>query len=777
MAAGGPLAAPQTLTISASGSAQMLWTAAASADAPWLSLSSGSGTTPASVRVNLEDWTAESMAPGAYTGKITFTSSGVSPAVVSVILIVLPRLPPPYFSYIAPPQGCTNPGGYPDPALCTVPDENPPGSFTPPTLGGSYADQNFGANVKVLTGTGIYHTYSANNPLSAHNQYLMTFPADGSFNVIDAATGQMLYARVPANQNFVWDSDNDSVYYYPSRAAFIKHDLSSGVETTLVDYSKDGHNFTSIARGGTSGASKDNWISFFAPGEKQVCALNLAAVKTYCADYGSIPGMPIGSVDYVLDSKGVDKATGKRYVILVADVNPAIYSINTASGKLDLEYRGPEDPDGNGNHDNVCDPGERCMYPSHADTLEDSAGVQYLVFSSFSNHPCEVSTSTYELSKGLTIMQPTELGGGRRKVMTLWKCPFPNTNGGTDDHVGCARKAPFCVISTVAPFRSASDPPLRFPHATEIIVMRENGLEIRRLAQSRSVRFKEGGDDAYWAEPRAAISSDGTLVVADSNFGIRGGVRVTVIGTGFTKPQPAILNSANLFPGIAPGGYATLFGAGLATCTASADYQNLPFTLCGTGVTFNGIPAPLTYASPEQINVLVPRSLSPVSDAAVSVTVAGADTPVQTKVPLANVAEEAPAIFSYTLADGVARAVVQNAAYVLNGPAGAGASTTPARLGEAQIVWANALGPTTAAIADGITAPLNMLVRTQRPVEVFVNGVSQTVQFAGLAPGYSGVYQINVDLNPETPVFSEGSNYIWLRVNGIESSQLAISLQ
>jgi len=33
--------------------------------------------------------------------------------------------------------------------------------------------------------------------------------------------------------------------------------------------------------------------------------------------------------------------------------------------------------------------------------------------------------------------------------------------------------------------------------------------------------------------PRAAISNDGSLVVADSNFGVRGGVRVTLILTGY----------------------------------------------------------------------------------------------------------------------------------------------------------------------------------------------------------------------------------------------------
>jgi len=266
--------------------------------------------------------------------------------------------------------------------------------------------------------------------------------------------------------------------------------------------------------------------------------LDLNSVRTYCADYGKVPGIPYGEIDYTLDSKGIDKTSGKRYVILVAKfAPPGVYSVNMKTGKLDLEFRGPEDPESNGNHDGVCDPGERCMNPSHSDTLEDSVGTQYLVFDSQTQSPCEVSTATYQLNKGTSILQQVELGGGKKKVLSLWRCPFPNTNGGTDEHIGCAKNAPFCVISTVSPFRSASDPPLRFPHANEIIVMRENGVEIRRLAQSRSVRFKEAGDAAYWSMPRAAISNDGSLVVSDSNFGVAAGVRVTLITTGFGKAK------------------------------------------------------------------------------------------------------------------------------------------------------------------------------------------------------------------------------------------------
>lgn len=531
MVTGGPSALPQKVSIAGTNaSPPVQWTAAVTGDAPWLVLSAATGTTPSTLLLSLVPWRAAGQPPGTYPAKIAFSANGKPQASVDVTWTVVPRIPDPTYTYPSGPHGCTQPAGYPDPALCTVPDEKPPGAFQPPPIGGSYVDPNFGGTVRIMGPPDYVHTYSNNNPLSAHNKYLMAF-SDGAFFVIDVATHRFVYSRIPGNQDFFWDSYDDEVYYYPAGSRFIRHNLHSGKETTVVDYARGSHRFTLLKRGGTTASSKDNWISFYAPNEQQVCALDIGSAQTYCASYAGVyPG-----IDYVLDAKGVDKASGKRYVIVVATAGSAMaaYSVNLAAQKLDLEYRGPEEADSKGNHDGICDPGEKCMMAGHSDTFEDAAGGQFLIFSTFTEMPCEVSISTYQLNRGMQVNQPVELGGGRRKILSLWQCPFPNDRQGTDEHIGCAKNAPFCVISTVPPYRTQSEPPVRFPHATEIMVMRGNGLELRRLAESRSVRFMEEGDEAYWAEPRAAISNDGSLVVSDSNFGERRGVRITLIPTGF----------------------------------------------------------------------------------------------------------------------------------------------------------------------------------------------------------------------------------------------------
>ncbi|MEO8131782.1 MAG: hypothetical protein ABI822_32110 [Bryobacteraceae bacterium] len=534
-AAGGPLGVGRSVRVGAAGDAGE-WTAAITGDGDpsWVYLSAASGKLPASVYIGLVNWRAEAQKAGRYTATVKFSANGASES-VKVDWTVVDSAPGPKFTYLAGPAGCETPAGYPDAALCNPLDQSAIGQFVKPAPGATYVDPNFGAKIKILTGTGIHHTYSTPNPLSANNTYLMTFPADGTFDILSAATGKTVKQRVEGNQNYFWDANDDEAYYTLDGAAIFRYGVKRGKRTKVADYSKAPYKFTAIARGGTGDTSKDNWISFFADNEKQVCALDITGVKTYCADYAKISGPPLGKIDYSLISKGTDKISGKRYVILVAaGTAPAFYSVNAESGKLDFAFRGPEDLEKGGNHDGACDPGEKCMYPSHADTLEDSAGIQYLVYNSQTEVPCEVSIATYQLNRGPKLMEPAILGGGRTKVMTLWKCPFPNSPG-PDDHVACAKKAPYCVISTVPPLRAAADAPLRFAHTTEILIFRENGLEVRRLAQTRSVPLREEGGESYWSQSHGSIANDASLIIFDSNFGQANAQRVNVLETGIAK--------------------------------------------------------------------------------------------------------------------------------------------------------------------------------------------------------------------------------------------------
>ena len=268
------------------------------------------------------------------------------------------------------------------------------------------------------------------------------------------------------------------------------------------------------------------------------------------------------------------------------------------------------------------------------------------------------------------------------------------------------------------------------------------------------------------------------------------GVRFTtgVAGAGLEKPKlkaAGIVNAASFDTNIAPGGIVTIYGENLSLCTEGAVVLPLPTSLCGTSATFNGIPAPLFYSGwaggdpdsgYDQLNVVLPAAVSPDGDAQLVVTSGFAPSdPVL--IPASAIKLVAPAMYAYALEDQVPRAVIQNSDWSLNGPLREDLGTRPLRFDETAVVYANALGPTSPAVQDGHPAPaVEPLARTASGVEVYVNDVSQPVAYSGLAPNFAALYQVNFTLARETPVKPEGQNYVWLRVNGLESPRLLISL-
>jgi len=522
------------------------WTAAVSrdpaSDQPWLVLNGGNdpvkGNGPGAFQVGLRGWMASAKGPGNYTETVVVTPQGGRPINIKVNYSVAARLPDPKFRYLSGPVGCKQTRDFPDADTCTVPDDWP-NPMEPPKKGFPYRDANFGSTIHVLTDYWCAHAYSTPSGVSAGNSYVLVWCTDGT-HVINSTTGANVFTPTPSHDRSArWDARNDAVYYYMNNAAIMKVDVVARKMTTLIDYAKDGHKFTKIQSGGTGDTSKDNWNPFWAPNEHQVCVLDTDNVRTYCADYSKLPGLPVQSIDYTLVAKGIDRPTGKRYVLLMSLPSLAVFSVNQAAGRLDFEYRGPEDPEKNGNHNGTCDPGETCLGTPHSDTFEDSSGIQYLVYNSQAE-PCEFALATYRINAGPKILIDAELGGGRRRVMAIDKCsgpgPWPK-----DDHVGCAKNAPYCAISTTyGVFKGPQDktPIVRTPHESELFLMHDNGAEIIRLAQLRSLRFTTDGDEGYWTQSRACLSNDASIAIADTNFSQPGKtVRVLKVETGVAAKQ------------------------------------------------------------------------------------------------------------------------------------------------------------------------------------------------------------------------------------------------
>ena len=200
-----------------------------------------------------------------------------------------------------------------------------------------------------------------------------------------------------------------------------------------------------------------------------------------------------------------------------------------------------------------------------------------------------------------------------------------------------------------------------------------------------------------------------------------------------------MVNTASYAAGqpVAPGSIISVFGERLAGSTPQgASALPLPTRLALAGLNLGGRDLPLFYASAGQINAQVPFDATPGSrpQAYVRVSAGGDSVSVPETLTLTPVA---PGIFQI----GVAR---QGA---VTNPQGQLTDTrAPAAAGDTVIVYATGLGLTDLPVATGEAAPSNPPAKVTVPVQARVGGVAATVQFAGLAPGFAGLYQINVQI-------------------------------
>jgi len=71
--------------------------------------------------------------------------------------------------------------------------------------------------------------------------------------------------------------------------------------------------------------------------------------------------------------------------------------------------------------------------------------------------------------------------------------------------------------------------------------------------------------------------------------------------------------------------------------------------------------------------------------------------------------------------------------------------------GDYIILYTTGLGPVSLNLQDGYVAPPNPLARTEDPFRVLVDGEQCDVFFSGLAPGFAGLYQLNIRLPGDLP--------------------------
>jgi len=184
---------------------------------------------------------------------------------------------------------------------------------------------------------------------------------------------------------------------------------------------------------------------------------------------------------------------------------------------------------------------------------------------------------------------------------------------------------------------------------------------------------------------------------------------------------------------LSPGGIISIYGDRLADATLSNASLPLPNQLSNTQVYIAGQSVPLFFVSKTQINALVPFGIN--ANTRQQILVQNEATYSQ-PVPV-DVGPAQPAAF---LSGGNTIAV----AYRGSAPGFLVNAGSPARTGDVLVIYCSGLGITDQAIGDGEASPTSPLAQTKDPVSVSIGGKAAGVQFSGLAPGFVGLYQVNV---------------------------------
>jgi uncharacterized protein (TIGR03437 family) len=229
--------------------------------------------------------------------------------------------------------------------------------------------------------------------------------------------------------------------------------------------------------------------------------------------------------------------------------------------------------------------------------------------------------------------------------------------------------------------------------------------------------------------------------------------------TGLPSVNPnGAVSTASYLPNVAPGGLVSVFGQNMAQ-NATASTTPLPLILGNSCVTLNNQPLPLVVTSPTQINAQIPTSLAP---GRYPVVVRSLDQKTASQEVTLTVSKYAPAIFVDE--NG------QPAIFHLDGrPV---SKRAPAKRDERVVVYATGLGVTRGGlVTDGNPSPARPLAVTDKVDAFFgIPGIKEAamiVEWSGLAPGYIGLYQINVRV-PGAHVRGEALPAV-IRIGGVSS--------
>jgi uncharacterized protein (TIGR03437 family) len=299
-----------------------------------------------------------------------------------------------------------------------------------------------------------------------------------------------------------------------------------------------------------------------------------------------------------------------------------------------------------------------------------------------------------------------------------------------------------------------------WPTPIEVFIVDDCGTPLR--AGSVVASFSDGDSplplipqldgrwSATWAPHQAPTSSVNVSVAASHPDG-RSGTAV-ISGGVQANPEVPLVNSGGVvsaasfaFPAApSPGEIVSVFGAKLADGSEAATQLPLKTQMQGATLSIAGRALPLLFASDHQVNAVVPYNIA---ISASQQLIVRKDNRLAVPEPL-RIASAEPAVFTTDLTGKG-----QGHIYVFPTPTQQilADAQHPAKAGDALVIYCEGLGPVTPPVEAGAAVPSDVLRRTMNAVSVTIGGQMAQVVFAGLTPGFTGLYQVNVTVPSGVP--------------------------
>lgn len=398
-------------------------------------------------------------------------------------------------------------------------------SLSPPPLGASFADPEYGCSITRLTdavgenlGSAAHHQYGTITPINANDSYVMIILESGAKEIVDTA-GNVI---VPVNNmprtnsgNLPWDTSISTRFYYTSGATIMRGDI-----------------------GGLPGcASVHN------------CAISSTTLHDFGAIYANV---------WIPDTE--DISDDGDYLWLVGDMNAFLYRISTDTLGTTMNV-GAENSN-SGWHKIQMMPTHRMLITWLANCAASNCTGQgeevynpdgtlaWHMFDSSIHTDCGRDLNGNEVC---VVGRIPDTGGGLTGACPTWS----GFQDGGVDVVDMSTHATQCLVDVhwadteisfrdgkaaggwvfITLFKSGSCPtyscfdsivPSRLDvnWAIDWIHFAEEGLLVRiddannSANKYRLFHTRSRSSEYYWAIPRGAISRDGRYVVFDSNFDI-----------------------------------------------------------------------------------------------------------------------------------------------------------------------------------------------------------------------------------------------------------------